>query len=246
MEELTKHISAFPLIALILFAVLLFVVLRIIRIITPNLIKREKARLSILRNLNLFELFIWILFILLIIPSFFKLNISLGIIISLILVIAILFIGWYAGRDFIAGYILRANIGFTKGARINSNEIEGIISEFYVRNLKLINDTGETLIIPYSNLIGKSLIIRNEDKERTSKHIRLNIKHKEENYDELIAKLKFMIMTHPKALLTPSPRINIVSQIDNITAIDITISARNTKGLAEIESFIAGEFGEGV
>jgi len=170
-----------------------------------------------------------------IIPRFYVLNISLGIILSLILVIAILLIAWYAGKDFISGFIIKSNTGFKINSRIKTKGIEGVIIDFYPRNLKLLNDKGEKVLIPYSNLIGKNILIKNTDKSRISKHITLKYESVN-NYDEIISKLKFMIMMHPKALVNITPSISIVSQKGSSVILDINISARDSKGLAEIES----------
>ncbi len=240
MEELTRQISAFPYLGLILGTIVLYFGLKMINQVLERFTKRSKIVLNITRNYSIFELFVWLLYVLWMLPSFFKLNMSSGIVLSLILVIAILIISWFAGRDFIAGFIIKANAGFKINARIKTDKIEGEIIDFFPRNVQLINDKGEKMLIPYSNLLGENIFIKTNDKSRISKHIQLTL-GLVTDYHTLNQNLKFMIMTHPKALVNTTPTINIVSQGKNESIIDITISARDHKGLAEIETFLKKE-----
>ena len=237
MDNITTHISAFPLIELLLGIIIIFFFLRILRITLLRIIKRAKHISKINRYFSIFELFTWLLYLIWILPHFFDINTSLGIILSLVLVIAILLISWYAGKDFISGFIIKSNTGFKLNARIKTDDIDGVIIEFYLRNLKLLNDDGGKLLIPYSNLIGKNILIKNNDKARTSKHITLKLKS-EGNYEELINQLKFKIMMHPKTLVNITPTINIIRQKKDVIVVDINISARDSKGLTEIENFL--------
>lgn len=240
MEELTRQISAFPYLGLLLGSLVLYFSLRIVNQALLRFIKRSKLINTINRNYSIFELFIWLLYVLWMLPSFFKLNMSSGIVLSIILVISILFISWFAGRDFIAGFIIKSNSGFKLNARIKTDKIEGEIVDFFPRNVKLINDKGEKMLIPYSNLLGENLFIKTNDKSRISKHIQLTIGLITDYY-ALNEKLRFMIMMHPKALVNNAPTINIISQSKTESIIDITIFARDHKGLAEIETFLKKE-----
>ncbi|OYT11616.1 MAG: hypothetical protein B6I18_03530 [Bacteroidetes bacterium 4572_112] len=237
MDNITTHISAFPLIELLLGIIIIFSFLRILKITLLRIVKRAKHISKINRYYSIFELFTWLLYLIWILPHFFDINTSLGIILSLVLVIAILLISWYAGKDFISGFIIKSNTGFKLNARIKTDDFDGVIIEFYSRNLKLLNDDGGKLLIPYSNLIGKNILIKNNDKARTSKHITLKLKS-EGNYEELINQLKFKIMMHPKTLVNITPTINIIRQKKDVILVDINISARDSKGLTEIENFL--------
>ena len=240
MDNLTTHISAFPLIGMILGIIIIFSLLRLLKITLLRIAKRAKHISQINKNYSAFELFVWMLYLIWILPHFFVINTSLGIILSIILVIAIFLISWYAGKDFISGFIIKSNSGFKLNARIKTDTIDGVIIEFHPRNLKLLNNEGEKLLIPYSNLIGKNILIKNKEKSRTSKHITLKLKTIDD-FEDIINQLKFKIMMHPKALVNITPSISIIKQKKDITIVDIDISARDSKGLAEIEIFLKKE-----
>ena len=237
MEELTKHISAFPIIGFILGGFIVYSGLKFIKIALLRLVGNSKYISKINRFYSSIELLTGILYIVWIIPYFLEINMGIGIILSIILIISIAIVFWYAGRDFISGFILKSNSGFKINSRIKTDFLDGVIIDFYSRNLKLINDKGEKLLIPYSNLINKNILIKNRTKSRISKHITIKT-NSVDNYDTLIKELKFMIMMHPKSLVNFTPSITILSQENNICTVDINISARDNNGLAEIETYI--------
>ncbi len=78
MEELTRQISAFPYLGLILGSIMLYFGLKIIHQALVRFIKRSKLISNITKNYSIFELFIWLLYVLWMLPSFFKLNMSSG------------------------------------------------------------------------------------------------------------------------------------------------------------------------
>ncbi len=241
MEELTGKISSFPIMGFILGIFIIYLGLRFVRLVLVKLIHNSRLVSSINRNFSIFELLVWLLYMLLMTPRFYEYSKISGVILSLLLVISILLIGWYAGRDFISGFIVRANTGFKKNARIKTDSIEGIIIQFYPRNFKLLNDNGEKTLIPYSNILGRNIQIRNSEKSRISKHIKLSISS-DKSYESISKEIRYMIMMHPKALTNIAPSINIISQENNNMLLDIKVSAKDNKGLAEIESYLKMEF----
>ncbi len=240
MQDLTKHISAFPFIGFVLGGIILYMILRIIQIVLIRFIENSKIISKINRVYSIIELFIGELYILWIISYFLKNSPSIGIVLSIILITSIGLIFWYAGRDFISGFIIKSNSGFRINSRIKTNDIEGVIINFYARNLKLINDKGEKLIIPYSTLINKDILVRNRNKSRISKHIILKIDNVD-NYNTLIKDLRFMIMMHPKSLVNIAPTISILSHKKGVCNVEIDITARDNNGLTDIETYLKKE-----
>ncbi len=234
MENYTKDISAFPIISFLVIVLMLYVLLKLIGNVVPYIIKRKKLKSAFKRNYSIVELFIWIVFLLRVIPFFMKMNMAYGVFFIIMVVIIMLMVSWYAGRDFIAGFILRANTGYKPTAQIKMGDYEGVIMNRFPRNLKLLDDKGEKLLIPYSLLIGKSIVFKSLNKSRISTHIKLKIQS-DLDFDRLTEQLKFKIMTHPKALLTEYPIINLILQKDKELELDIILYARDNEGLSEIE-----------
>lgn len=59
---------------------------------------------------------------------------------------------WYLLRDFISGIILKAENGFEPGQRIITSMFSGTIKKLGYRSMEIINNDGEYVKIPFSNL----------------------------------------------------------------------------------------------
>ncbi len=237
MDLLTKDISAFPLISFLLSIIIIYLVLKLTEKFVPRLIKRKNIKSAFNRNFSFFELIVWFVYLLAITPFFLKHNLAFGMGFALLGLVILLFVAWYAGRDLIAGFIIKANTGFKINAHIRINDISGRIVAFYPRNFKLINESGEKLLLPYSSFINKKIVFLPEAKERMSARFKLEI-HSDLSAGELVSQLKYQIMTHPKAMLNSVPTIILLKQEDKQFTFEIGFLAINTKGVAEIEAFL--------
>ena len=234
MDIFKANISVFPVFSLLLSAVFVYVLLKAFAKFFPLLLKRKSLKSRYNRSFGFIELMVWIIYIILIIPKFYRISFEYGIIISVVLLAVLLIIAWFAGRDIVAGFILRSNSGFMLNAEIKSGEYEGIIVEFYSRNFKLIGENGDKVLIPYSQILGKPIKFFAQEKSRISKRIQLEI-NTNMSFDKLKSILKFQILTNPKSLINKVPVFNIVKHENNIYSIDILIYARDSQGLSDVE-----------
>jgi len=235
MDVFKANISVFPVFSFLLSAVLVYVLLKAAAKFFPLLLKRKSLKSKFNRSFGFIELMVWIIYIILIIPKFYRINYEYGIIISIILLAIILIIAWFAGRDIVAGFILRSNSGFMLNAEIKSGEYEGIVAEFYSRNFKLISENGDKILIPYSQILGKSIKFFAQEKSRISKRIQLEI-NTTLSFDKLKSLLKFQILTNPKSLINKEPVFSIVKHENGVFILDVLIYARDSQGLSDVES----------
>jgi hypothetical protein len=245
MELLTKDISTFPIISFFIFILVIFGLLRLLGRVIPLLLKRKQLKVAFKRKYSFVELFIWLLYMISVIPFFIQRNFAFGVILSLVIVLAIFLLTWYAGRDIIAGFIIKANIGFKEGANIEVDGVSGKIVNLYDRNFKLINDKGEKMIMPYSQFVGKTITFQPDVKDRISSMMNVNIKS-DKSVNEVREEIKYFIMTHPKALINVIPNINILDYSDGVYKLEIYLSARDNSSFTEIKSDINNRFGEKV
>lgn len=241
MELLTKDISAFPIISFFISILVIFGILKLIGKIIPLILKRNKLKVAFGRNYSFVELLVWLVYIISVLPFFLKRNFAFGLIISLIVIISIILISWYAGRDIVAGFILRANIGFKEGANIEIDGKSNKIVNLYSRNFKLINDKGEKILIPYSQFADKSINFLPDVKDRISSIMQISIKSNN-TVAELKEEIKYFIMTHPKALINTVPNISILDYSEGVYILEINFAARDNISLAEIKFDIRNKF----
>ncbi len=241
MELLSKDISTFPIISFIISIFIIYGILRLIERVVPFLIKRYKTKVAFKRKYSFFELLIWLIYLIYVLPYFFQRNFAFGVVISIVVVIDILLISWYIGRDIVAGFIIKTNIGFKEGAIVEIDGMKGRISNLYSRNFKLINDKGEKMILPYSQYVSKTITFFPDAKDKITSMMRLELKS-DKTINNIKEELKYFIMTHPKALINVIPDISIVNYEDGVYTLEINLAARDNSSFTEIKSDINKKF----
>lgn len=241
MELLTTDISTFPIISFFISILVIFGILKIIGRTIPLFLKRNKLKVNFNRNYNFVELSIWMIYIISVFPFFLKHNFAFGLIISIIVVIAIFLISWYAGRDIVAGFILKSNIGFKDGANIEVDGKSGRIVNLYNRNFKIINNKGDKILIPYSQFVGKTITFLPDVRDRIYSMMQISVVS-DKSADEIKEQVKYFIMTHPKVLVNAAPYISILDYNDGIYKLEIGVFARDNTSMADIKFDIKNKF----
>lgn len=127
----------------------------------------KRSKQSLLRIVPLFELLLWSFVIYLFITEVYSNFLFEHNHIAIIYLVAfLLLVGWYVIRDFVCGVVLRSENGFEIGSIIISDTVKGEISRTGNRSLTIINGQGESLKIPYSLLIGSSIIRPSSNRNR--------------------------------------------------------------------------------
>jgi len=234
MDIIKTDITVFPVFSILLSAAFVYFTLKVFAKFIPRLLKRKSLKSKFNRSFGFISLLVWIAYILLIIPKLYSVNFESGIIVSIVLLVILLIIAWFAGRDIVAGFILRSNSGFMLNAEIKTDEYDGVLVEFFSRNFKLINENGDKILIPYSQILGKSIRFTTQEKSRISKRIQIKI-NTEMSFDKLKELLRFQIMTHPKALISKVPVFSIANHKNDVFELDILIFARDSQGLSDVE-----------
>ncbi len=241
---MTKDISNFPIISFVILVLVVFAILKLIKRLVPRLLYRNSYKSIFNRAYSVFELIVWMIFLIGVIPLFLHKSFFFGLTLGFIALILILLISWYAGRDFVSGFIIRANTGFKIGANIEVEGCSGRIEKFYKRNFKLINDKGEKIIIPYSKYLGKTITFLPDVKDRISSLLQIEIAS-DKSSNIILEEIKYFIMTHPKALINSEPSITINDYINGVYKLEINLAARDTISLAELKADIRSKYEDG-
>ena len=235
MDVIKTDISVFPILSFLLSIAFVYFFLKVFGKVIPNLIKQKTFKSKFNRSYGFFQLIVWIVYLLWIAPMFYSVNYEYGILITVILLVVLLTIAWFAGRDVIAGFILRSNSGFRLNAEIKTDRFQGVVVEFFSRNFKLISENGDKVLIPYSQILGKPIKFFAQNGSRISKKIQIEF-DSTMSFDRIKQDIEFHILTHPKALINKYPVFNIVSQKKQHFVVDVLLYARDSQGLVDIES----------
>lgn len=123
-----------------------------------TLLENKKLKSFIIKLFPALEFFIWIGFIIWSSSLLFSNFAAYGLIMTFIMVVVLAVLAWYLLRDFISGFILRAENGFEPGQVIKTDFAVGTIKKLGYRSIEIITSNGEYIKIPYTMLINTSLI----------------------------------------------------------------------------------------
>jgi small-conductance mechanosensitive channel len=237
MNYLEHNYSAFPVLSLLLLGLLVYFVLRLIRFAIPYIAKNRNFREWITQYFSLFELFVWITFLLWFLPYLVHRNIYAGVGLGLILLAIFIWIAWFGLRNLIAGFIFKSNNGLKIGQLIQIDDERGTIVKLGYRNIILDTTKGNLVNIPYSQITNKSLIKINSTEQRHSITFKLKTP-KTKNIKKITTDISAHILMHPRCSITEKPNIELLEEQENEMIFSIKIFAVENKYLSTIEEDI--------
>ncbi len=143
----------------VVIAVLLFLVFRVARLLSY----RIRGLKKVYAILVAIELAIWITFLFWMIHFFFKEKSYYNELLLVLVVTAVVLLVWFYIKDVVAGFLFRIKHNPSLGQILDSEEAQGVIKRMDPSQVFVEHDGGEVIRIPYSRLMGKSLILRTED-----------------------------------------------------------------------------------
>ncbi|MGM0573484.1 MAG: mechanosensitive ion channel domain-containing protein [Bacteroidota bacterium] len=150
---------------------LLFSLFRLLNRISWSMHARKVARKNLVRFLPLAELVIWIVYVFWGVHLFFGHYAYYDLIILVMAVLLIAGLAWYVFRDFLAGVLIKTEKVIEPGQVIKTPFVEGRIKTLGIRSMKLINNEGEVVKIPYSRLNNDLFVLPPEDTDSLPHHV---------------------------------------------------------------------------
>ncbi len=234
-------ISNINLYVFIALALILFFLLRLFTWLLPELFPKEEHRKIVLRYKSLLELGVWIIFIIWSVQYLRNTNQPYAIALFFLLILLIIFAGWTGLRDYIAGAILKAGHKLTLNETVKVKDFTGKIIRFGSTNLVLESDSGETVYLPYSFLLGK-VIVKAHPAESILRHtFRIEIAKRESISDSLTS-IRIFILNLPWTSLTKEPQIKPVGETSSGQLVEITLYAFEKDHFQDMEQMIKSKF----
>ena len=144
-------------IKILLLAIALFTFLRFTALHLPKLLENKKLKILVIRLFPAIELFVWLGFIIYSSSIIFGNFAAFSVIMTFIVVIIMAILSWYLLRDFVSGFILRAENGFEPGDVVKTSFVQGTIKKVGYRSIEIITSNGEYVKIPYTMLINTAV-----------------------------------------------------------------------------------------
>ncbi len=225
----------------LVFAIALFIMLRIASRIAKRVTTSKRYHIAVLRGFPIVELVVWAAYILWIINHAFGNSEYITLATALVLIIFLLIISWYFLRDFIAGIILKTEFPFEINQRISTNRNDGSIKKLGYRSLELEKDNGDIVKVPYSQIASASIHLQNmEDSLRGHETlIKASAKIPVQTAKELIAK---ELLLTPWAAINQTPSIRVIEQTDEVNTYSVHFHSVSSKHAASISQHLKTAF----
>lgn len=232
---------------LIFYIVVTLVLLAGFRILSLTLryVVDRKRKLMFLKYLPLAESVFWMVYLILSAQYFIQKGGSIHTVwIFGILLVLLAFFSWFAFRDIIAGIVWKANKKFNLQDTIKIGDFQGKIQAFHHRNLEIMNDNEESIIIPYTKILSSHIIKSNPTEMILSYSFMLECNN-ETGSSELLQKIRYEILNLPWSSVKNEPKIKAVREEADRYIFDITVYSMDKDYFYKIENHIKMKFGFG-
>ena len=243
MKTLIEYdISRFTGIVFIILVFLILILLKIIKIILPRVMKKSYGGNVTMRHYSTFEILVWLIFLFWSLPFFYKRNLFYAAGISLFIAFIIGFVSWYALRDIVAGFVVRANTSVYPGGKILFEEKIITITKLNANSIEGRMENGDIIHIPYTKLAGKNIeqVVENElVYSKTTEH---RIK-KSGDLSNIKERLTSFLIAQPGLDLNHDIELIRIAEDKESVTFRITYYAVDSESVIDIEKALEDEFG---
>ncbi len=217
----------FSTIEFIVFILLIYLFLRVLAKIAGYIKPFRKFHIVIKKVLPIIDLVTAATLIFWITYRIFRDSDALPIITSVVAIILLGLLGWFWGRDFVAGIILKSENYFEKNKKIRLNNKSGRIIKTTLRYLEFETDDGEAIRVPYSKISSEYFSKLSPDEKYESHLITLHVNEVADT-STLRESLRKNIYNSPWYLAAKEPVIEIVSATEGGYKINLNIYTINS------------------
>lgn len=195
---------------LLIFAVtgiLLFVLFRLLNRLSNALVKKIAHHRAWIKIIPIIELAAWFAYAFWGAYVIFFGHVYYDIIVGAMALLIIFGLAWFVFRDFLAGVLIKIEKALDVGQHIKTPFAEGHIKKLGTLSVELINDAGELVKIPYSQLSRETLIMPPDDEDSLPHQLTLPLsgeqhpeKMRDGLYDALVA-MPYIISPMPAVKL---------------------------------------------
>jgi len=235
-----------PLFSAIEFLVFIFLIYLVLRVgikVTSYISVLRRFYILIKKIVPILDLALVLTITFWLIFRFFQNSDLLPIIIAAASLILLSLFGWFLGRDFIAGIILKSENYFEKNKKVRLNNKSGRIIKTTLRYLEFETDDGEAIRVPYSRITGEYFTKLSPGEKNESHLITLHVNELADT-KTLRESLRKIIYNSPWHLAAKEPVIEIVSSAEGGFKINVNIYTMNSSHADLIRQELVAVFGE--
>lgn len=229
--------SHFNFLVFILLGILLFAAFRVLHYVIRHLLSKNRHIDTLKRVLPLGEGIVWFLFWTWALKSIFEeqLIYSLGVLV--IVLVVLVWVSWFAIKDFIAGVVLKFEAAFQEGEQINIENVVGVVKYLGYFSLEIQTEQGEKINIPYSSISGQVRRKLEDTELFKSYSFELSIA-KDKNIPDIFEKLRITSINAPWTSINKLSQFHLLEEDSNFYNFKIVIYSLDTKYFQAIKNYI--------
>lgn len=152
MIDANFEVSALGAVVFIVLAILLFAFFKALRYVLDHVPMSKARRGTVMRALPIVETLVGLLYVLSAIPLVFKDHPNYSPIVLSIMIAGVVWVSWFAIRDFITGIFLKAGKICRVGDHVRLDGVEGRVGNMGYRVIEVVTSSGDEVVVPYSRL----------------------------------------------------------------------------------------------
>ena len=222
MENAIHEIAQGNLFWLLIFTFAGYILLRILHKYLPLAMRKERAKKITRVSLPVAEMFFWVWVMYEAIPALYNRNQLLGILVFVAALAMIIWFAWYRLRDFIAGVIFQTGSEIMEGETVEIHETIGKVKRFRSRHLELNTSQGETILLPYSSIIGRKIIKRPSTEKTRSFTFTITVQQDTDPHAQTVL-MKQFILRQPWSSINKDPQVQFLRVEDGKNQYKVTV-----------------------
>lgn len=225
----------------LLYAIILFLALRLMSRLIRILPARPRLHSFYLRLFPVFEFAIWIAFGLWAMGEIFGELSFYNIIIIVALGVIFTALGWFFLRDFIAGVVLKTETPFEINQIIKTTSVEGKIIKLGYRSVELETTDGQRVKVPYSQLASSVISLQTLDDRVQVFELTLKV---DSNIPIQQAKesIKSSLFLLPWSAINKEPSIRVIDQNNKFNTFQVLFYSVSSRHASFIRQDLKNKF----
>jgi len=237
MKDLDFTFSHFNFLVFILLGILLFAAFRVLHYVIGHLLSKNRHIGTFKRVLPLSEGIVWFLFWSWALRSIFEEQIIYFLGVLVIVLVVLVWVSWFAIKDFIAGVVLKFEAAFQEGEQINIQNVKGIVKHLGYFSLEIQTEQGEKINIPYSSISGQVRRKLEDTELFKSYSFELTIA-KDIGTPDVFEKLRITSINAPWTSINKLSQFHLLKENDTFYSFKVVIYSLDTKYFQAIKNYI--------
>ncbi|MEZ5198886.1 MAG: mechanosensitive ion channel [Bacteroidales bacterium] len=225
----------------ILWGLLIYLVFRLFNYGLNTYLQKKKYFQSLSKSTPIIEIIAWLLYFGWWLQKFYEAKTFFVLIVIGILALLLFWLSKYWLKDLIAGIVFKSTKQLKEGDTLQVEELNGVIKKFLKTTIVIESKGGQTIILPYSNIIGKTNI-KSEDTEK-SYGFSFELKLAGQGGIEIDPEeIRAFIISLPWNSTLKPPIVNLVIETMDDRIFDVTVFPIDKSYYSKIERHVKSKF----